>query len=175
MKISTEILKIAEDAAWLCGKWDGVRLRVRRPEYASRGITMCKEWQGRLGRTRFIIWALQAGFQVGLDLDRIDNDKGYFPENCRWATRSQNLRNTRKSVFVEYEGKKINLKTLSEHPDCKIPYGNLKARLATGWPLKEAMTIPVHPGGGPWADKHGIKRGPRNAAVLKEDYRGRRL
>lgn len=58
--------------------------------YGGRGITVCEEWADKWA---FVDWAEQAGFAPGLELDRIDNDKGYSPENCRWVTKSENIRN----------------------------------------------------------------------------------
>lgn len=125
----------------LCNKWDGIRTRLRDPHYKARKIGCCKEWlNGKDGRKKFILWALENGFAPGLDLDRIDNNSGYSPSNCRWVTRSINLRNTSRAKFVEYRGEVFNMKTLSEHPDCVVPYYLLKMRLKSGWPVEEAVT-----------------------------------
>jgi len=63
--------------------------------YEDRGIRVCKEWQNR---EAFFGWALSNGYSDDLELDRIDNDKGYEPENCRWVTHLVNMRNRRKST-----------------------------------------------------------------------------
>ena len=62
-------------------------------DYGGRGITVCKEW--RENPKSFIEWALAHGWEKGLNLDRIDNDKGYFPENCRFVNNGLNTRNSR--------------------------------------------------------------------------------
>jgi hypothetical protein len=62
--------------------------------YANRGLTVCAEWQDSFAE--FKKWAEANGYQPTLELDRRDNEKGYSPENCRWATRSQQMQNTRK-------------------------------------------------------------------------------
>ena len=62
------------------------------PLYGGRGITVCKEWQQF---EPFYEWALSAGYQDGLSLDRIDPNGNYEPSNCRWAdnyTQAQNQR-----------------------------------------------------------------------------------
>ena len=63
--------------------------------YEDRGIAVCKEWHDR---EVFFAWALANGYSDELELDRINNDKGYTPENCRWVTHLVNMRNRRKSA-----------------------------------------------------------------------------
>lgn len=53
------------------------------PQYGGRGITLCSEWRQFVP---FRDWALANGYEKGLVLDRKDNELGYFPDNCRWAT-----------------------------------------------------------------------------------------
>jgi len=62
--------------------------------YGGRGITICDEW--KQDRTAFVDWAMHNGFDPGLTIDRINNDLGYFPENCRFATMKQQAQNRRK-------------------------------------------------------------------------------
>lgn len=63
--------------------------------YGGRGIKFCEEWHDF---SVFKEWALSNGYKKGLDLDRIDNEGHYSPDNCRYVTRGQNLRNTRRNV-----------------------------------------------------------------------------
>lgn len=62
--------------------------------YGERGIGVCDEWSTNF--ECFRDWALSHGYKVDLELDRIDNDGNYQPSNCRWATRCQQMQNTRK-------------------------------------------------------------------------------
>ena len=63
--------------------------------YGGRGITVCNEWQGRSSFPVFHKWAMSNGYQVGLEIDRRDNDGPYNPENCRFVTRTLNRHNQR--------------------------------------------------------------------------------
>lgn len=55
-------------------------------------VKVCKEWEDN--PRIFGEWAMANGFEVGLTIDRIDPSKGYFPENCRWITLSENVKRT---------------------------------------------------------------------------------
>ena len=59
--------------------------------YGGKGVVICDEWLNNV--FDFIKWALDNGYQLGLSIDRIDPNKNYFPENCRWVTKSENSRN----------------------------------------------------------------------------------
>jgi hypothetical protein len=63
------------------------------PRYGGRGISICKQWKDDM--QSFVIWGLKTCKRINLTLDRIDNDGNYTPQNCRWATRKQQSRNTR--------------------------------------------------------------------------------
>ena len=71
-----------------------------------RGITMCDEWANDF--KTFKEWSLANGYDDSLSIDRIDNDKGYSPYNCRWTTAKVQANNRRNNVYIT-----INNETLS--------------------------------------------------------------
>lgn len=124
----------------LYGIWSSMRSRCNNPHnkeyhrYGGRGISCCKEWGSFIP---FKEWALKAGYEGGLSLDRIDNDGDYCPENCRWATREQQSSNTSQNVFLTYSGE---TKTIAQW--CRA-VGSYEARLSwrykQGWPVEEIL------------------------------------
>lgn len=87
--------------------WKAIKQRCLNPRcrayrnYGGRGIAVCDEW---LSFEPFLAWALGAGWQKGLDLDRIDNDGDYAPDNCRFVTRRENVNNRRKTRLITVDG-----------------------------------------------------------------------
>lgn len=79
------------------------------PHYGGRGIKVCKRWR------KFENFMADMGTNPpGLTLDRIDNDGDYSPGNCRWTTRAEQARNTRKALRVTFNGETLPLKTWAE-------------------------------------------------------------
>lgn len=72
--------------------------------YGGRGITICDEWLKR--PEEFIDWSLKHGFELGkgLSIDRVDNNKGYSPENCRWVSMYAQSCNRRTSHYLTIKG-----------------------------------------------------------------------
>lgn len=76
----------------------------RYHRYGSRGISVCDEWVNN--KDAFCEWSINNGYERGLTIDRIDNDKGYSPENCRWVTPREQLFNYSKNVLIEHNNEK---------------------------------------------------------------------
>lgn len=92
----------------LYGTWESMRARCNNPhrekykDYGARGIKVCDDWNK--SAKSFCEWALKNGYKEGLQLDRIDNSKGYEPDNCRFVTPKVNSRNRRNTVYITIRG-----------------------------------------------------------------------
>lgn len=95
--------------------WMGMKERcnnhnnINAKWYFEKGIKVCQEWEHDFDA--FKSWSLSNGYDYlknrkEQSLDRIDGNKGYSPDNCRWVTHSVNCKNTSRNVFIEYQGKK---------------------------------------------------------------------
>ena len=108
--------------------------------YGGRGIKVCDEWVGNY--MAFMEWALANGYKEGLELDRIDVNGNYCPENCRWITHKQNNNNTRRNHFLTYNGKTHTLAEWSEITSIKYP--TLVHRVESGWSAEKVLTSPIN-------------------------------
>ena len=82
--------------------YDKKNKRYRR--YGGRGIVVCEEWLADGGQERFIEWARENGYEIGLTIDRIDNDGPYSPNNCRWVTAKEQCNNRSTNTFLTVDG-----------------------------------------------------------------------
>jgi hypothetical protein len=95
--------------------------------YGERGITVCERW---LHFPSFLA-DMEPSFKPGMQIDRINNDLGYSPENCRWATSKQNTRNRRVSVTIDTPWGPMNQAEAAERAG--IDRSRFKARVSRGW------------------------------------------
>ena len=111
--------------------------------YGARGIAVCPEWDDFLV---FREWALAAGYRKGLTIERVDNDGGYSPENCRWATPAEQRENQRTrtdAIMVEWRGQEVPLSDLAREFGMRA--GLVGSRYKRGWPIRKCLTHPIRP------------------------------
>ena len=121
----------------LCIVLCDIRRRCLNPDYkyfylyGERGISVCEEWLGKDGQKNFREWAVNNGYEKGLTIDRIDNNKGYSPDNCRWVTAKEQSYNRRSNKLITIHGK---TQTVTEWAkETGIPIGTIQNRLKYGW------------------------------------------
>lgn len=103
--------------------------------YGGRGITVCDEW--RLSKSSFVDWALKNGYQLGLTIERIDNNGNYNPRNCTFASKKQQNNNRRSNKFIYYDGQNKTLSQWSEF--FNIPKATLWWRFNQGHSLDKVF------------------------------------
>jgi len=101
--------------------------------YGGRGIRVCAHWQ--LFKNFFADMGPRPSPKH--TLDRIDNDKGYEPGNCRWATRKEQARNRSTSHLVQAFGQTLTLAEWSEKTS--INQTTIRGRLKRGWAPERAL------------------------------------
>lgn len=111
------------------------------PNYGARGITVCDEW--RAAFLPFYEWAMENGWKPGLQIDRRDNDEGYFPGNTRFVTAIVNQRNRRNNRRLTFNGETKCLIEWAEQRGIKKT--TLKERLNRGWSVEDALTKDLIP------------------------------
>lgn len=126
--------------------WCNMKARCYNPNnnryyaYGGRGITVCPEW--RYDYQRFRDWAMANGYRDDLSIDRIDTNKGYSPDNCRFATSTMQANNKRNNYSITYKGKTQTSEEWAQELD--INGHTLRKRLNSGMSIKEAFTTPLH-------------------------------
>ncbi len=112
--------------------WKSIKQRCQNTKckayknYGARGISVCNEWQEF---EPFYEWSLLSGYEKGKDIDRIDNNKGYSPDNCRWVSRKENINNRRNTIILECNGKKMSRTKWED--ELQLPKGIIKSWVIT--------------------------------------------
>ena len=126
-------------------RWSNIRGRCYNPNdaayknYGGRGIKMCPEWENDF--YAFRDWSIANGYDEFLSIDRIDNDKDYSPNNCRWTDSKTQSNNRRSNHYITLNGVTKTMMQWSE--EYHIDYHRIQKRLLAGWSEIDAVTIPV--------------------------------
>ncbi len=130
--------------------WLGMRERCNSPTgfahriYYDRGITICDEWNDF---SVFRDWAMSNGYDSKAKhgectIDRIDNNKGYSPENCRFVSQKVNSRNRRDVKRFMFEGEYLCCGEVSERTG--VPTKTIRERIRRGWNIERAGKTPIN-------------------------------
>lgn len=110
-------------------------------DYGGRGITVCDEWESSF--PSFREWALSSGYKHGLTIDRIDNNKGYSPDNCRWVGAKEQALNRRSNRIATFNGETHTFYEWDEI--LGFTRGTISQRVTSrGWSIERALTEPIH-------------------------------
>lgn len=135
--------------------WSGMLRRCETPtdaayrNYGGRGITVCEQWHIFAN-----FYADMGDKPSGLTLERKDNNSGYFPDNCVWASRVDQSRNRRSLVLVTINNETQPLSVWIERYGV-VRYGTAHQRIRIGWDAEKAITTPLV------TRRKGIPRGSR--------------
>jgi hypothetical protein len=120
-------------------RWAGIIARcydeaqISYPRYGGRGIKVCDRWRKSFEN----FYADMGDVPIGRQIDRIDNNGDYSPENCRWVSVIDNARNRRTTKMLTYEGRTAPLAVWAE--EIGIPLTRLSRRIREGWSPEEAL------------------------------------
>lgn len=126
-------------------RWLAMRARaysnhdISRPKYKDRGITVCRRWKS------FENFLADLGECPSAEhsLDRRNNNRGYTPKNCRWATLKEQARNKRNNRKYRFSGKMRTAGEIVEISKTPISESTFVARITRyGWPLERALSEP---------------------------------
>lgn len=122
----------------LYGRWIGIHQRcydknhVRYKFYGGKGITVCERWHS------FPNFLEDMGMpEKGMSIERIDTNRGYSPDNCKWASSYEQMRNTSRTRIIEFNGERKCV--VDWALSVGIDESSMRERLSK-WPLEKALT-----------------------------------
>ncbi len=139
--------------------WSGMKIRTsenaqphNKVAYFDRGIKVCKEWERF---ETFLFWAYISGYNKDLTIDRIDVDKGYSPDNCRWVPLKWQNNNKQSSWRIEYQGQTKTVGEWEHFFGVRREY--IRGKLNHGWTFEEIVENIKNPTTLNKNNKSGIK------------------
>jgi hypothetical protein len=125
----------AETTEWQL--WHSIKRRCKsHPDYLGNGVKMCQEWESSF--ERFVI-DIGRRPSAEYSLDRINVSGNYEPGNVRWATKKEQARNRRNSLFIECNGLRLTLAEWAERTGLKNT--TIRSRLRFGWSAERALGV----------------------------------
>jgi hypothetical protein len=123
----------------LYSTWKSMRSRCSNPNvscyhnYGGRGIKVCERWNDFL----LFLEDMESSFKEGLTLDRKDNNLGYFPDNCRWATTKEQANNMSTNLSLLYRGSFYTEAKLAEYTN--VSRTTIQQRRNKGYSVEEMV------------------------------------
>lgn len=124
--------------------WHNMRSRCNNPNatkyefYGGKGIKLCKEWEGNF--LEFYNWSMANGYEKGLTIDRIDSNKDYASDNCRWVGFYVQNNNLKSNHLITHNGKTLSIYAWAREVGLKE--NTLSERIRRGWSIERALTTP---------------------------------
>ena len=126
------------------GVWKAMIARCTNPndgayaDYGGRGIFVCEKWR------KFTAFSQDMGSRPSdkHTIERVDNSLGYSKENCKWATRKEQQRNTRQNHLLTHNGQTLCIAAWAE--SLGMTHKLISSRLDSGWSVERALTTPVN-------------------------------
>lgn len=103
--------------------------------WGARGITICDEWKNDF--SAFYDWSMSHGYSDDLTIDRINNDLGYSPNNCRWISNAEQAMNKQNTVLITYGGKTLSATTWAK--ELGLGHDTVRQRFHKGWSAEECL------------------------------------
>lgn len=125
--------------------WCTMKQRTKNPHtvnyslYGGKGINVCEAWSEY---EQFRSWSLENGYNDSLTLDRIDGDKGYTPENCRWVSMKVQQNNRCNNHLLTFNGETLTLSLWAERIGMK-PKTLSRRIVDKKWSIERALTTPL--------------------------------
>jgi hypothetical protein len=175
----TQLLAVGDKRLFkMIHRWEGILLRCHDPRseyyplYGGRGIFVCEEWHDF--RPFFNFWGLPPNERSSME--RVDNNKGYEPSNCRWSHVGEQNMNTRRNKLITHNGETRILSEWAKVYD--INPQRLSERLSRGWSFERAVSTPCPRGFEEGRRRHienSRKSWEKNGKAYTRNSRERRL
>ena len=124
--------------------WQAMKARCLNPRnpayahYGGRGIGIDRRW-----KESFDAFLSDMGLRPsGMSIERIDNNRGYEPGNCKWATDTEQANNRRSSAFLTVDGETMTIAQWSKKTG--LPAEALRRRVLRGWSPRDAIQMPLY-------------------------------